>query len=214
MNNQAKILTVLASPRVNGLTAQLLEAAEKQLEDEGCEVVRVNVSELQFKACRACMKCRQSGLCHMPFDDAHKVDQYLLECDGLIVATPTYLGGLPGETKMLFDRLVSALMDTSRRNEMMPNPRHIGKPIGVIVTSSACWPLNMMSRICDTSGTLRRIFTPSGFEFVSTVRLGNTKKILELKPSDTRRAEKMAHKVSAKAQIYFARRQKFSKFAK
>ena len=212
--NRSKILTVLASPRVNGLTAQLLEAAEKQLEDEGCEVVRVNVSELQFKACRACMKCRQSGMCHMPFDDAHKVDQYLLECDGLIVATPTYLGGLPGETKMLFDRLVSALMDTSRRNEMMPNPRHIGKPIGVIVTSSACWPLNMMSRVCDTSGTLRRILTPSGFEFVSTVRLGNTKKILELKPSETRRAEKMAHKVSAKAQIYFARRQKFSKFAK
>lgn len=214
MNNQAKILTVLASPRVNGLTAQLLEAAENRLQEEGAEILRINVSELQFKACRACMKCRQSGMCHLSFDDAHKVDQYLLECDGLIVATPTYLGGLPGETKMLFDRLVSALMDTSGKNRMLPLPRHTGKPMGVIVTSSAQWPFNVMSRICDTSGTLRRIFTPSGFEPVSTVRLGNTKKILALKPADIGRAEKMAHKVSAKAQIYFARRQKFSKFAK
>lgn len=201
-----KILTVLASPRVNGLTAQLLAAAEKQLEDEGCEVVRVNVSELLFKACRACMKCRQSGMCQMPFDDAHKVDEYLLECDGLIVATPTYLGGLPGETKMLFDRLVSALMDTSRRNEMMPRPLHSGKPIGVIVTSSAGWPFNIISRICDTTGTLRRILLPAGFKFVATMHLGNTKKISTLSRNNLAEAEKISLKVARKAQKYFARR--------
>jgi hypothetical protein len=50
------------------------------------------------------------------------------------------------------------------------------------------------------------MFTPAGFKFESTVRLGNTKKIATLDKSDIAAAEKMAHKVSAKAQIYFERR--------
>ena len=206
MNTRAKILTVMCSPRVDGLTAQMLAAAEKRLEDDRCEVMRINVSELKFSACRACMKCRQSDMCYLPFDDAHKVSQYLLECDGMIIATPTYLSDLPGETKMLFDRLVATLMDTSRFDEMIPRPLHKGKPLGAIITSSTKWPLNLISQITDTSNTLRRMFTPAGFKFESTVRLGNTKKIATLDKSDIAAAEKMAHKVSAKAQIYFERR--------
>ena len=196
----------MGSPRIGGLTGQMLAAAEKRMQDCGCEVVRINVSELQLTPCRACMRCRQTGVCSKPRDDAHRVAELLQECDGMIVAAPTYLGDIPGETKMLFDRLVAALMDTSRFDKLIPQPLHHKKPIGVIITSTTRWPLNQIKEITDCEGTLRRMFTPAGFRFASTVRLGNTKNLDELKSRDIASAEKMGYKVASKAQIYFERR--------
>ena len=206
MTTSPKIVTLLASPRLDGVTAQLLKAAENRLYKEGIEVTRIHVSTLNFKACCACMKCRTDGICSLPFDDAYKVGQHIRECDGLIVASPTYLGDLPGETKMLLDRLVSDLMDSSRIDEIKPRPLHKGKPIGVIVTSSAMWPFNILSRITDTAGTLRRIFSPAGFKFVATTHFGNTKQNFTLTKARIAKAEKMSLKVASKAQKYFAQR--------
>lgn len=179
--NPPLILTILASPRLDGLTAGLLERAEQAVTDNGCRIERVNVSLLEFRHCMGCMKCRTERYCCLAADDAHRFATLLMKADGLIIATPTYWGGVPGQLKSLFDRAVYALVDTSDAEKLVPQPLHRKVPASLIITSTAPWPANVMPRFTDTAGNLNRILRPSGFS-TDILRVGGTRTIAT--PSD------------------------------
>ena len=116
-----KILILNASPRRNGTISQAVErfadGVSNSFTGDFSEDVRVdvvNVNDLKFAACRGCMQCRHCGQCCLPEDDAHRVAEKIASCDVLVVAAPVYWGNMPGTLKMLFDRMVYALMGESK----------------------------------------------------------------------------------------------------
>ena len=203
---KTRILSILGSPRLTGLTARLLEAAEQAARERGCTVERINVANLSFRPCTGCMKCRKAGRCVLPDDDASRIAGLLRESDGVMIGTPSYWGGIPGEMKMLFDRMVYAMVDTSSEREMIPRPLHKGKPYSLVVTSTASWPGNVLTMFTDTTGDLRRIFRPSGFRKSGTVRVGGTRKISTLSPREQAKMTKLGIKLGTDASKFASKR--------
>ena len=77
-----KIVIINGSPRINGLTAGILHALERNLIAQGANVEFFNLSELSMSQCRGCCACYTTGHCHMYMkvliDRGHFVIEQLL----------------------------------------------------------------------------------------------------------------------------------------
>ena len=75
-----------------------------------CETL--HISQLNVKPCQDCLGCwgRNKGECCIKDDDVSMVKQKILEADIVILSFPLFFFGLPGEMKILMDRLLSFLM--------------------------------------------------------------------------------------------------------
>ena len=176
-----KVLILNASPRRNGTISQAVErfadGVSNSFTGDFSEDVRVdvvNVNDLKFAACRGCMQCRHCGQCCLPEDDAHRVAEKIASCDVLVVAAPVYWGNMPGTLKMLFDRMVYALMGESKLG--IPKPLHKGKDAYIITSCTTPFPFNFFCR--HTSGTvaaLKEILGTAGFKIRGKVVIPGTK---------------------------------------
>lgn len=152
----------------------MLEAMKQEAEACGHEVWLEWVSNLHVRFCTGCMKCRASGHCILPEDDAQRILSLIREADGLIVGAPCYWGNMPGTLKVLFDRMVYGLMGESPKG--MPCPLHKGKRALLVVTCTTPWPFSIWFR--QSRGTvraLREILRWSGFRIVKAIERGGTR---------------------------------------
>lgn len=169
------ILSILASPRPDGTVATLLETAEKSLAQEGATIEHIDITGLTVTPCKGCMSCRKTNVCTLPDDDAHRIAKLLDRADAVIVAAPTYWGGMPGQLKTLFDRMVYALIDTS--SGLRPRPLHRGKRAMIITACTTPWPWNILAR--QSSGTIsaiRAVLKPAGFRITAHITAHGTAK--------------------------------------
>lgn len=142
------------------MIATLAEAAADEGRVLGAEVKVIDVTSLRVAPCTGCMSCRKTGRCVLPADDSLTVVTALREADAFIIATPSYWANLPGTLKLLFDRMVYAIIDTSGSR---PRPLLRGKRWGAIVTCSTPPLIDVISH--QSSGAvraLRHIFAFSG----------------------------------------------------
>ncbi|MCD8094024.1 MAG: flavodoxin family protein [Bacteroides sp.] len=189
-----KILILNSSPRRRGNISKMLEAMKQEAENGGAEVTFVHISDLQVRPCIGCMKCRDSLKCCLPEDDAQKVLQAVKEADALIVGAPCYWGNLPGELKVLFDRMVYGVMGENSWG--MPLPLHRGKKAIIVSTCTTPYPFNILYH--QTRGVVRalkEILKWSGFKIVKTIERGGTKKHPELSDKEMARCRKSVHKL-------------------
>ncbi len=63
------------------------------------------------------MSCRKNLACVLPEDGAQATLQLINKCDVLVVGSPCYWGNLPGELKILFDRIVYGMMGESPKGD-------------------------------------------------------------------------------------------------
>ena len=144
MTNNAQsvplMLLLNASPRPAGRVARWLAAIESAARADGFCTETLRVADLSVQPCRGCMACRQSGRCVLPADDAQRTLAILKEADALVVGTPCYWGNVPGQLKVLLDRMVYGMMGESRR--AVPVPLMQGKRAAVVATCSTPWPFN------------------------------------------------------------------------
>lgn len=176
-----KILVLNASPRRNGTISQaasrFMEGVAESVAGDFSEDTRidvVNVADLKFSPCRGCMQCRKCGRCCLPQDDAHRIAEKIEACDVLVVAAPVYWGSIPGNLKMLFDRMVYALMAESRLG--IPKPLHKGKDAYIITSCTTPFPFNIFCG--QTSGVVRalkEILGTAGFKIRGKVVISGTK---------------------------------------
>ena len=176
-----KILILNASPRRHGTISQAVErfadgASNSRLGDfsEDVRVEVVNVNDLKFAPCRGCMQCRKCGRCCLPQDDAHRMAEKIEACDVLVVAAPVYWGNMPGTLKMLFDRMVYAMMGESGMG--IPKPLHKGKDAYIITSCTTPFPFNIFCG--QTSGlvaALKEILGTAGFKIRGKVVIPGTK---------------------------------------
>ncbi|WP_418697544.1 flavodoxin family protein [Bacteroides sp.] len=189
-----KILILNSSPRRRGNISKMLEVMKQEAESCGAEVTFVHVSDLQVRPCIGCMKCRSSLECCLPEDDAQKVLQSMKEADALIVGAPCYWGNLPGELKVLFDRMVYGMMGENSWG--MPLPLHKGKKAIIVSTCTTLYPFNILYH--QTRGVVRalkEILKWSGFKIVRAVERGGTKKHPELSERELAHCRKSVHKL-------------------
>jgi multimeric flavodoxin WrbA len=97
-----KILALLGSPR-KGNSEILLNKAIELCQKEKHEVHIIKAYELNISDCTACDGCKDTGQCIIS-DDMDLVYPLLRQVHRIIIASPIFFFGIPGQLKLLIDR--------------------------------------------------------------------------------------------------------------
>lgn len=98
------VVGIDGSPRLGGNTEYALNYALEKVQANGIETETIRLRDLEIEYCRGCFSCRGGTCVH---DDQMKDLLPLLErCDGLILASPVYMGMVTGQMKTFMDRSV------------------------------------------------------------------------------------------------------------
>ncbi|MBN1937052.1 MAG: flavodoxin family protein [Anaerolineae bacterium] len=108
------VLGICGSPHAEGNTAFALRCALEVIEKQGVETVYLSLHDKSIAPCRGCFSCRD-GQC-VQIDDMAGVVEAIRRCDGLILASPVYMGLISGQMKVFMDRTV--LFRTGGRFEL------------------------------------------------------------------------------------------------
>lgn len=104
-----KIIGICGSPRKNGNSAAMLEAALAGAAAVGGEVERIDLFDLNYSGCRSCFACKKLGGASFGRcagqDDLTAVLSRVLSADAVILATPLYFGEAPGAVRNFLERL-------------------------------------------------------------------------------------------------------------
>ena len=237
-----KILIINGSPRKKGLISQMLDIMREDAEQRGDKVQTVYTNDLNIKPCIGCMACRtklkaaiereqsQACLdyaereqarpevkCVLAEDDSQRVLKMLQEADVIIMGAPCYWGNIPGQMKLLFDRIVYGMMrDTPRLTSsssvttrpssskfgwcsllrQFPEPLMKGKRCILLSTCTTPWPWNILFK--QSRGAIRamrEICRYSGFKIVATIERGGTVMHPHLSEKDKQKCRKAIKRI-------------------
>lgn len=136
-----KALILASSPRRDGNSALMAEAARQGLEEAGHEVCLVHAADTISGFLKDCRVCRKAdGECSI--DDEFRtlfLEQYL-PCDGFIAATPVYWYGVSAQLKTFFDRMFCYYAASYPRSGDVIQ-RMKGKRIGLLLSSEETFPM-------------------------------------------------------------------------
>lgn len=190
-----KLLIINGSPRKKGLISQMLRIFHEQAIATGIEVTEVYANDLQIKPCMGCMACRSKRHCVLPEDDAQRVLTLIEQADAIVIGAPCYWGNIPGQLKLLFDRIVYGMM---RDTPCFPEPLMKGKQLVCISTSTTPFPFNiLMNQSHGAIRALREIGRFSGWKIVATIERGGTATRPQLSPRDISKCHKAFRKLCA-----------------
>ncbi len=99
-----KVLGVVCSLRKGGNTEILVELALASAREAGAEAELLTMFRKQIAPCDGCDTCFKSGICHIKDD----MQEWLVKFDqaqAIIFGTPVFFWSLPGQAKVLMDRL-------------------------------------------------------------------------------------------------------------
>jgi multimeric flavodoxin WrbA len=98
------VLGICGSPRPSGNTAQALRRALDIVQAYDIETTYIGLSDKTITGCDGCLHCHL-GKCRWD-DDMNAIYEAMLRCDGLILASPVYMGNVTGQLKTLMDRTI------------------------------------------------------------------------------------------------------------
>ena len=98
------ILAVNGSPHEAGNTGRAVARALEICRAEGCDVMSIWLAGLAIAPCRGCFACRE-GDCAQS-DGMDEVCAAMRACDGMLLASPVYMGMVSGQMKVMMDRTV------------------------------------------------------------------------------------------------------------
>lgn len=113
-----KILGISGSPRKKANTDIMLEKAlEGAAGIEDVETEFLSLADKDIRLCKGCFACwtneEATGICPVHKDDMDEIYQKLMACDGLILASPVYFGGVSSLMKAFMDRTEPLLRYTT-----------------------------------------------------------------------------------------------------
>lgn len=188
------ILIINGSPRRQGLISQMLGIMREVAESQGANVETVQANDLVAKPCIGCMACRTKNQCVLPEDDSQRLLVKIESADAIIIGSPCYWGNIPGQLKLLFDRMVYGLMrDTPR----FPEPLMKGKKCVLVSTCTTPWPFSKwFNQSRGAIKALKEICRYSGFDIVATLEKGNTRNDTALSEREKDKCRKIATKLT------------------
>ena len=187
------ILIINGSPRKKGLISQMLDIMREEAEQRSAKVQTVYTNDLNIKPCIGCMACRSKGNCVLGEDDSQHVLKMMQDADAIIMGAPCYWGNIPGQMKLLFDRIVYGMMrDTPR----FPKPLMKGKKCILLSTCTTPWPWNIwFKQSRGAIRAMREICRDSGFKIVATIERGGTAKHPQLSEKDKQKCLKAIKRI-------------------
>ena len=99
-----KIIGLSGSPHPNGNTAKLIKKVLEGAESVGAETKFISLGNRKISFCVACYDCVKHGHCVIK-DDFNEIRAIMLECDGIVIGSPTYEREITGQMKTFFDRM-------------------------------------------------------------------------------------------------------------
>jgi len=118
-----KLVGISCSPRKNGNSDILVQAALEKAKEEGAEVEFISLAGETIKPCDACYVCRTKGECHIQ-DDMTPLYDKMAQADGLIFGSPVYFWNVSAQAKALIDRTFAYSPQRNLKN----------KPVGAVVS--------------------------------------------------------------------------------
>jgi multimeric flavodoxin WrbA len=97
------VLGISGSPRREGLTEALLDAALEGAGSSGASTGKLILSELNVKPCASCDDCIEMEKCSTG-DDMQMVFDKISSADVIIVASPIFFGSVSAQLKIMIDR--------------------------------------------------------------------------------------------------------------
>lgn len=98
-----KIIGICGSPRENSNSTRTVEEVLKGAKESGAEVEIIKLGELKIQFCCGCLKCDETGRCHLE-DDMAGVLEKMTRADGFIFGTPDRFDNVSGLMKNFMDR--------------------------------------------------------------------------------------------------------------
>ncbi|MDR2966989.1 MAG: flavodoxin family protein [Methanobacteriaceae archaeon] len=101
-----KILIINGSPRVKGVTGQILTKIKNSLIeiDPSLGIEYIDLAEMNVHLCSGCFSCYKKGYCHIKDDGLENLSKKIENSDGVIFGSPTYVTNVSGHFKVLMDR--------------------------------------------------------------------------------------------------------------
>jgi multimeric flavodoxin WrbA len=113
--SNVKVIGISGSPRKGKNTEKLLAVSLEAAEGVGAETELLALAELRIKPCTGCNICVREKRCPLDDeDDMGFVKGKLREADTVILAAPSYFGGVSGVMKNMMDRTRSLKMDGNK----------------------------------------------------------------------------------------------------
>jgi multimeric flavodoxin WrbA len=106
-----KVLGLSGSMRKDGNTAQLVKVILKRCAGEGIKTEFVSLAGKKILPCLGCEKCKEKKWCIIENDDWGEVADKILNCDVLVIGSPTYYYDVCGHLKNFIDRTYSLYHD-------------------------------------------------------------------------------------------------------
>lgn len=101
-----KVTAFNGSARKDGNTAILLRYVLRELEREGIETGLIQLSGKRIHGCLACRSCfaRKDGRCAQKDDEGNALIDAMIQSEGILLGSPTYVTDVSPEMKSLIDR--------------------------------------------------------------------------------------------------------------
>jgi multimeric flavodoxin WrbA len=106
-----KVLGLSGSMRKEGNTAQLVKVILERCHDAEITTEFISLAGKKIHPCLGCEKCKEKKWCVIENDDWDKIIQKVLDCDVLIIGSPTYYYDVCGHLKNFIDRTYSLYHD-------------------------------------------------------------------------------------------------------
>lgn len=98
-----KVLAIMGSPRKNKNTDILLDQVIKGAFDNGAEIDKIYLRDLDISPCISCGYCDRTGRCSIN-DDMQKLYKKFDDSDVIIVASSLYFNTVSSLVKIMIDR--------------------------------------------------------------------------------------------------------------
>ncbi|MBU1998127.1 MAG: flavodoxin family protein, partial [Candidatus Omnitrophica bacterium] len=100
-----KVLLISSSPhKEKSRTFFLAQEALRGLAQEGIDTETMHLDDYKIFFCKHCEECHKKILHCRVEDDVHIILKNMLECNGIILASPNYINQVTASMKALFDR--------------------------------------------------------------------------------------------------------------
>lgn len=97
-----KVLAIFGSPRKEGNTAKMMEAALSAFPQEA-EIRRIYLGDLNFSGCGPCRECKTTGYCVIE-DDMQQVFEEMIRAEIILFGSPSQFADVSSQLKMLMER--------------------------------------------------------------------------------------------------------------
>ncbi|HVD57500.1 MAG TPA: flavodoxin family protein [Thermoleophilaceae bacterium] len=175
------VLGLSASPRRDGNSFLLAEAAVQGAREAGHDTALVHLDDYVKHLLRDCRRCRdQNGRCTIDDGFESLLRDRVLPAEAIVLATPLYWYGVSGQLKAFLDRIFCYIAASEPEADLFVQGL-LGKRLALVIASEESYPGASLGVIHEIQEYAR--YTHSAF--VGVVQgIGNKRRDVLLDPGD------------------------------